>query len=73
MSPQHVRVDLLVPSVTTSYCPYKGAATYWSARVGDTLVEDVAWSYEEPLPESAPLRGHLSFYDDRLTVLAQLP
>ena len=50
-----VRTDLLVPSDTTTYCPYKGTASYWSAVIGDTTVADVAWSYERPLPESLPL------------------
>ena len=50
---RHVRTDLLRRTPTTSYCNYKGHATYWAAVVGDTIVDDVAWSYEEPLPESS--------------------
>jgi uncharacterized protein (DUF427 family) len=69
----HVRMDLLEPSDTTTYCPYKGTASYWSARVGGEMVADVAWSYEDPLPESLPLAGLLSFDPARATVDAQLP
>ena len=58
-------MDLLVPSQTTSYCPYKGHASYWTARIGNVSVPDVAWSYDEPHPESAPIAGLLSFYADR--------
>ena len=68
-----VRADLLVPSPTTTYCPYKGTASYWSARVGDVTVDDVAWSYEDPLPESLPLAGMLAFDEARATVDAALP
>ncbi len=68
-----VRADLLVPSPTTSYCPYKGTASYWNAVVGDAVVEDVAWSYEDPLPESLPIRRLLSFDPARATVAADLP
>jgi len=68
-----VRMDLLVPSATTSYCPYKGTATYWSAVVGDVTVDDVAWCYEDPLPESLPLGGLLSFDEARATVRHDLP
>ena len=71
--PEHVRMDLLKPSDTTSYCNYKGYATYYSAAVGDTIVEDVAWSYDEPLPETMPIRGFLSFDATRADVLAELP
>ena len=68
-----VRLDLLAASPTTSYCPYKGTASYWSAVVGDTTVTDVAWSYEHPLPESLPLAGLLSFDPARTTVVHDLP
>jgi uncharacterized protein (DUF427 family) len=63
-----VRMDLLVPSSSTTYCPYKGTASYWSAAAGDVVVEDVAWSYEDPLPESLPLGGLLSFDGARAVV-----
>jgi len=71
--PRHVRTDLLSKSETQSFCPYKGTATYWSALIGDIVLEDVAWSYEDPLPESVPLQHHLSFYDDRVSVVCELP
>jgi uncharacterized protein (DUF427 family) len=67
--PVHVRTDLLRRSETTSYCNYKGYATYWSA--GD--VEDVAWSYLDPPPESLPIKGFLSFDEARVDMLAELP
>jgi uncharacterized protein (DUF427 family) len=66
-------MDLLRSSNSTSYCNYKGDATYWSAIVGDTLVEDVAWSYEAPLPESALIKGFLSFDGTRVDIQADLP
>jgi uncharacterized protein (DUF427 family) len=68
-----VRTDLLRPSATTSYCPYKGHATWWSAVVDGTVVEDVAWSYEDTHPESSPLRGLLSFDEQRADVVTDLP
>lgn len=60
-----IRMALLVPSSTTSYCPYKGRASYFSARIGEQTVQDVAWSYEDPTPESEPIRGLLGFYAER--------
>lgn len=60
-----VRQDLLTPSATRTVCPYKGVATYWSAQVGDRLVPDLAWSYEEPLTEAVPVAGRLCFWNER--------
>jgi uncharacterized protein (DUF427 family) len=64
--PQDVRVDLLTPTKTSSICPYKGTASYWSLALGDRRVEDVAWAYLDPLPECPRIKGHLSFYPDRV-------
>jgi uncharacterized protein (DUF427 family) len=73
VDPRHVRTDVLEKSPTQTYCPYKGTATYWSYRVGDDTVADVAWSYEDPLPESAPLGGFLSFDESRVALSHDLP
>jgi uncharacterized protein (DUF427 family) len=73
VDPAHVRTDLLRRTGTETYCNYKGVATYWAAVVGDEVVEDVAWSYEDPLPESSPIGGFLSFDQDRVAVEAELP
>lgn len=73
VSPDSVRMGLLVSSPTTTYCPYKGTASYWSAVIGDTHVDDVAWSYLDPLPECLAIKGLLSFDEDRVTLVHDLP
>ena len=73
VSPSLVRTDLLRPSSTTSWCNYKGQATYWSALLGDQVVDDVAWSYEEPVDESAAIAGFMSFDGDKVQLAADLP
>jgi uncharacterized protein (DUF427 family) len=66
VAPGHVRTDLLRRSQTTSYCNYKGYATRWSAG-------DVAWSYEDPPPESPPIKRFFSFDGARVDLVAELP
>jgi len=73
VDPSHVRTDLLRRSETSSYCNYKGFATYWSAALGDRVVDDIAWSYPDPPPESLPIKGFLSFDAARVEVDAELP
>ena len=73
VAPERVRTDLLRTSDTRTYCNYKGWATYWSAVIGDTIVDDVAFSYEEPLPESSLIKGYFSFEPARADVSAELP
>jgi uncharacterized protein (DUF427 family) len=69
VAPQHVRTEFLRRTDTSSYCNYKGYATYWAA--GD--VDDVAWSYDDPLPETRPINGYFSFDPARADVSAELP
>lgn len=64
--PEDVRSDLLLPSETVTQCAYKGTAIHWSAQVGSGLVIDVAWTYEEPNPEAAAVRGRICFYNERV-------
>jgi uncharacterized protein (DUF427 family) len=73
VDPTHVRTDVLRQSSTSTYCNYKGPASYWSAVVGDAIVVDVAWSYPDPLPESSPIKDFLSFDATRADVVAELP
>lgn len=73
VAPHHVRTDLLRRSDLTTYCNYKGHTTYWTAIIGETLVENVAWSYDDVLPESTVIAGHLSFDPAKADVLAELP
>jgi len=61
-----LRMDLLVPTDTVTHCPYKGQAQYWSVRVGDRVVEDLAWSYRTPLPEGQKIAGLVAFYNERV-------
>jgi uncharacterized protein (DUF427 family) len=67
-----VRMDLLVPSPTVTHCPYKGQAEYYSLRAGEVSVDDIAWSYPAPLPESQKVAGMIAFMPtDRVAVTAE--
>jgi len=53
---------LLERSGHATHCPFKGDASYWTIRAGDTVVENAIWAYEEPLPEAAWLKGYGALY-----------
>jgi len=59
-----VHMDLLEPSDSHTSCPYKGTASYYSARIGDQLYEDVVWVYPDPIPECPKIKGLLCFYNE---------
>ncbi|MEM6665713.1 MAG: DUF427 domain-containing protein [Pseudomonadota bacterium] len=55
-----------IPGKTT-FCPLKGDASYFAAPGGPADVA-VAWTYAEPLPHAAALKGLVAFYADQVTV-----
>ena len=63
---EDVRMELLEPSETKTRCAYKGVASYWHVRIGDTRHDDLAWTYEEPDGEGRPIRGLICFFNERI-------
>jgi len=59
---------LLSRSHHSTYCPYKGDASYFSLPAGTDKAENAIWSYEAPYDAVAPIKGHLAFYADRVTI-----
>lgn len=55
---------------TTSYCPFKGEASYWSIVTEDGELSDAVWGYEHPHEAMSALAGHIAFYADRVEVTA---
>jgi uncharacterized protein (DUF427 family) len=63
-----LRMDLLRPSETSTHCPYKGTASYWSVDTGTRVHRDVVWMYRTPLPESQKVAGLACFYNERVSL-----
>ena len=63
------RVELLRPSETTSRCPYKGLANYYSVKVGGKTFKDVVWSYRAATLEVSKIAGMVSFYNERVDAI----
>lgn len=64
-----VRMDLLKSTASSSGCPYKGQATYWSVKVGDRVIDDLAWGYETPLLAITKITGLVCFYNEKLDIV----
>lgn len=57
-----VTLDRLRESSTSTGCPYKGAARYWSVEGR----EDVAWAYDEPRWDAERVRGRICFFNEKV-------
>lgn len=53
---------VLQPAAGSSFCEWKGAASYWDVVAGGETAPRAAWGYPEPNEAFAELRGHASFY-----------
>jgi uncharacterized protein (DUF427 family) len=62
---------VLAPSDTSTYCPYKGEASYWSITNLPERGEDAVWFYGEPYAAVEPIRDHVAFYPDRVEITIQ--
>jgi uncharacterized protein (DUF427 family) len=66
-----VQMQHLKPSAKSTYCPFKGHASYFDLRLEGRHVPDAVWSYEDPYAEHIGLKGRLAF-DERASAELQL-
>ena len=63
-----IAMAFLDASDTTSTCPYKGAASYFTLVAKSGPIKDAAWSYETPKPGLEAIAGHLAVYPSKVAV-----
>ena len=57
-----------------TYCPYKGDCNYYSLPAGGKKSVNAVWTYEDPYPAAAQIKGHIAFYPEKVDEIAeQLP
>ena len=65
---EDVRMDLLRPTETITACAYKGLASYWSATIASTVVDDVVWSFAQPHNYATAVKDMLAFFNERVDI-----
>lgn len=60
----------IAPSDSHTYCPYKGAASYYDVLTDDLRIKDAIWTYPEPYDAVAQIAGHVAFYPSRVEITA---
>jgi uncharacterized protein (DUF427 family) len=54
-----------------TYCPYKGECSYYSVPAGGEKSVNAVWTYEDPYPAVAQIKGYVAFYPDRVDEIAE--
>ena len=65
-------MSLLARTTHSTYCPYKGDASYFSIGVDGRKVENAVWSYEHPFPAMAEIKDYLAFYPSRVDAIEEV-
>jgi uncharacterized protein (DUF427 family) len=63
---------VLRASPHTTHCPYKGDASYYSLEVAGQRATNAIWSYEDPFPAMAAIKGYIAFYPDRVEAIEEV-
>lgn len=59
-----LRDDVVRESATTSVCPWKGIASYYSLESGEAKSADAVWYYPEPKSAAAQIKDRVAFWKD---------
>ncbi|KAL7802165.1 DUF427-domain-containing protein [Trichoderma longibrachiatum ATCC 18648] len=68
--PESVNRDVLRGSGLSTWCPWKGDASYYTLEVDGQKLENAAWYYKEPLEGALDLKDHVAFYKTKVEVTA---
>ena len=60
--PDSISKEFFRPSNTTTVCPWKGTAHYYSLDVNDKQNPDAAWYYPETKEAANHIRGRVAFW-----------
>jgi uncharacterized protein (DUF427 family) len=68
---EDVRQDLLEAARSTTRCPYKGLASFWSVKLEDDTYRNIVWSYPDPIPECPKIKGLICFYNEKVDIYVE--
>ena len=70
---EDVDLSALERTAHTSYCPFKGDASYFSIPGAGERGLNAVWTYEAPYDAVSQIKDHVAFYPNRVDAVEQLP
>jgi uncharacterized protein (DUF427 family) len=67
-----VDMSVLERTAHSTYCPYKGHASYYSVKVGERSEANAVWTYETPYPAMREITELLAFYPSKVDGLEEI-
>ena len=59
---ESVKKEFLLSSDTTTVCPWKGNASYYSLNIEGSVNKDAAWFYQTPKPMAKGIKDYIAFW-----------
>ncbi|MCA9914135.1 MAG: DUF427 domain-containing protein [Anaerolineae bacterium] len=66
--PESVNKEYFSETSRHTTCPWKGEASYYTLKVGDTVLENAAWFYPQPKNAAEQIRNHVAFYPNKVQI-----
>ncbi|KAL3489989.1 DUF427-domain-containing protein [Aspergillus germanicus] len=63
--------SLLKDSDLSTFCPWKGHASYWSIVVDGQTLENAAWYYKETYDAAKNIEGYVAFYKNKVDIVEE--
>lgn len=64
--PEDIRMNYVQPEAQTSFCEFKGRASYVALEVNGRQVEHAGWRYPQPTAGFESIRNHIAFYPSKM-------
>ena len=64
-----IRFEFMEKTQCSTYCPFKGTASYWNIKSDQNFEKNAAWSYLDPFDEALIIRGYLAFYPNNVSAI----
>lgn len=64
--PPDVRMKFLAENSGSSFCEWKGAASYYDLQIGEKSVKNAAWFYKNPSERFKEIENYIAFYPSKV-------
>jgi uncharacterized protein (DUF427 family) len=64
--PEDIKMEYLSPSSNSTYCEFKGNASYYTIKVGEKMISNGAWYYRNPSPGYESMANYIAFYPGKM-------
>ncbi|PKS09025.1 hypothetical protein jhhlp_003638 [Lomentospora prolificans] len=69
--PDSIKKDLFEPTELKTFCGWKGEASYYTVKNGDTVLSNVAWYYPKPMEAAKEIKDHVAFYKNKVLITTE--